>query len=44
MILTSDEDPALREVLLARGARAWLGKPIDPARLSGVLESILGQR
>ncbi len=41
VVMSANEDPALREALLARGARAFLRKPVDPERLLTLLEELL---
>ncbi|MBI5711794.1 MAG: response regulator [Candidatus Eisenbacteria bacterium] len=41
VVMSANEDPALRETLLARGARAFLRKPVDPDRLLEVVQRLL---
>ena len=45
VIATSNDDEVVKAALLARGARAFLEKPLDPERLDETLRSILeGER
>lgn len=43
VIVTSDDNPGLREALLGRGARGYLNKPIDVDALSSLVRDVLGE-
>ena len=43
LILTTENDEALKQAGRAAGATGWLRKPFDPARLVNVLEKVAVQ-
>ena len=42
VVVSSNDDPAVREALLSTGVRGFLGKPVDAAALSDLARTLLG--